>query len=378
MKVLYVYPGKLSSHGLDLVARQHLQAFAESSWPVECLARGRADFAGVQSRVMRYTPANLISFLPAALYYGAQHRFFDQSAAHVFHPQRHHLVVAFEGAAETVFRQALRAGVPTALICPMGHALSRHRNNHPSWPAISLQRLLDEYTHANRIFVRSPRAAETFLTQGFSPNRLVVVPGGVDANLFYPTERSPDGPFRLLFCGRLSERKGIRQVIQAWKTAALPPGSAELWLAGAEPNEIRPWLDQVSSPDIRRLGFVQDVAGLMRQCDAQILLSDAEGMPKSLVEGACSGLATLATPETGFPIREGVTGWTVPRENIPQVAQAIQKLASNRNLTKHMGQEARREALALYTWPAFRRTFIAGLRPLLADNSSNSASTVSG
>jgi glycosyltransferase involved in cell wall biosynthesis len=368
MSVLYVYPGKLRGHGLDLVVRQHLRAFTEAGISVECLARGAVDLPGVVCRTLRHTPANALSFLPAAYYYGAQSRFFGAWAERALDPGRHRMVVAFEGTAERVFLKARVCAVATALVCPMGHVREGAEPQERAWPSIGPRRLESEYEAADRILVRSPRAAETFTARGLERERVVVVPGGVDETLFYPGAERTEGPFRLLFCGRLSERKGIRQVIEAWKVAALPTGTAELWLVGAEPNELKGWLDAGCGPNVRRFGFVKDVAAMMRQCDAQILLSEAEGMPKSLVEGACSGLATLATPEAGFPVRDGVTGWTVARHDVCGVAEAIRKLAEDRELTRRLGAEARREALEHYTWPAFRRAFIAGLRPLLPDN----------
>jgi glycosyltransferase involved in cell wall biosynthesis len=368
MSVLYVYPGKLRGHGLDLVARQHLRAFSEAGISVECLARGAVDLPGVVSRTLRYTPANAISFLPAAYYYGAQSRFFGAWAERVLDPAHHRLVVAFEGSAERVFLKARGSAVATALICPLGHIRQGEATRERAWPSIGPRRLEAEYHAADRIIVRSPRAADTFTVRGVGQDRMVVVPGGVDETLFYPSEERTGEPFRLLFCGRLSERKGIRQVIEAWKLAGLPAGTAELWLVGAEPNELKQWLDMNCGPNVHRMGFVKDVAAVMRRCDAQILLSEAEGMPKSLVEGACSGLATLATPETGFPVRDGVTGWTVGRHDVRGVAEAIRRLAQDRELTRRQGAEARRDVLKHYTWSAFRRAFIAGLRPLLPDN----------
>lgn len=365
MSVLYIYPGKMRGHGLDLVARQHLQALSEAGIEVECLARGAASMPGLTPRVLRHTPANALSFLPAAYYYGAQSRFFGAWARRLLDPGRHRLVIAFEGAAEGVFRRAHDCGLATALICPMGHAAEFGSRKELVWPAIGEARLKAEYAAADRILVRSQRAAETFTQRGIGVERMVVVPGGVDEETFHPAEVRAPGPFRLLFCGRLSERKGIRQVVEAWKKAALPPEQAELWLAGSEPNEMKAWLDAACGPGMVRLGFVSDVASVMRQCDAQILLSEAEGMPKSLVEGACSGLATITTREAGFPVRDGVTGWTVRREDCGGTARVICQMADDVEAVRRMGASARQDALQNYTWDAFRKAFRKGLLPLL-------------
>jgi len=364
MSVLYIYPGKMRGNGLDLVARQHLQALSEAGVKVECLARGAVSMPGITCRFLRHTPANALSFLPAAYYYGAQSRFFGAWACRLLDPGRHRLVVAFEGAAGRVFRRARASGVATALICPMGHVGASGSRAELAWPAIGEERLEEEYAAADRILVRSRRAAETFIQRGVREERMVVVPGGVDEEAFHPAQVRTPGPFRLLFCGRLSERKGIRQVVAAWKEAALSPEQAELWLAGSEPNEMKAWLDAACGAGVVRLGFVNDVASVMRQCDAQILLSEAEGMPKSLVEGACSGLATITTSEAGFPVQDGVTGWTVRREDSGGTARVIRQMADDVEAVRRMGASARQEALRHYTWAAFRKAFREGLLPL--------------
>ena len=75
-KVLYIYEGKLTRHGIDAVVRQQLQALGELGLHVDLVSRGNPRMPGVTFLGMKWTPANALSWLPRSIYYPAQKRFF--------------------------------------------------------------------------------------------------------------------------------------------------------------------------------------------------------------------------------------------------------------------------------------------------------------
>ncbi len=91
-----------------------------------------------------------------------------------------------------------------------------------------------------------------------------------------------------------------------------------------------------------------DMPELYAAMDIHVLPSYREGFPRSLIEGAATGLPQVATNirgcrqavsdgVTGFLVEPGFAGW-------PELASRIEELLGNEGLRKKMGQKARQLA----------------------------------
>jgi glycosyltransferase involved in cell wall biosynthesis len=73
--------------------------------------------------------------------------------------------------------------------------------------------------HADHVLVNSDFVKQTFLHQGWDPERVHVIYQGVDRRFFEALpERDPapaEGPLRLAFAGRFERRKGVDQLVSA-------------------------------------------------------------------------------------------------------------------------------------------------------------------
>ena len=108
-----------------------------------------------------------------------------------------------------------------------------------------VERELMEYQEADYISIPSHYVKETFLQQGIPAAKLIQTPYGVDLSNFHPVPKQ-DKIFRIIHCGRLSIRKGVPYLLQAFSELRLK--DAELWLIGSITDEIKPFLRQFSSP----------------------------------------------------------------------------------------------------------------------------------
>ena len=185
---------------------------------------------------------------------------------------------------------------------------------------------------------------------------------GVDADIYKPSLEKRTNVFRLVFCGRVGERKGIRQVVEAWKCAAL--ANAELLVIGQIDDDVADLVEQTRESNIRWMGFRTDLPELLPTCHAQILLSRNEGMAKSLLEGAACGLATIATSDCGFPLENEINGFLVERSDPAGVADLLKRLQENPALCQEIGANGRRTVLEGYSWTAFRKRFASALELL--------------
>lgn len=172
-------------------------------------------------------------------------------------------------------------------------------------------------------------------------------------------DERPEKLFRVIFLGRVCERKGIFQLLEAWQKAAL--SSAELWIVGSIAKEIEKEVRHSADSTVTFWGHHEHPEKYLKQCHVQVLPSRNEGMAKSLVEGAACGLVTLATRETGFPIQEGVTGFVIKRNDTEAIAVRLHELAENPQRCRSMGRAASEYVKNNLSWEMFHSGFIAAI-----------------
>jgi glycosyltransferase involved in cell wall biosynthesis len=99
------------------------------------------------------------------------------------------------------------------------------------------------------------------------------------------------------------------------------------------------------------LGYVESTAGVLSISDLYVHTGLNEGFPLSIVEAMIQGRAIIAVDQGGIPevIFDGVTGLLTGIDS-KELADAILKLAENRELAKELGGNAKKVALAELTW----------------------------
>jgi glycosyltransferase involved in cell wall biosynthesis len=147
------------------------------------------------------------------------------------------------------------------------------------------------------------------LEQGFPAAKILVHYNGVNIEAFQPDESIPREPL-VLFVGRLTEKKGCEDLIQAMSQVQAVIPDCELVLIGDGP--LKPKLEALASQILRRYRFL----GLQSQAEvknwmnrASVLAApsitaadgDAEGLPNVVVEAQAMGLPVVATNHAGIP-----------------------------------------------------------------------------
>lgn len=361
-RILYVTAGKLEGSGIDAVCRLQIEALRSAGHEVHLVSRS-PDFPTDQRTVVGRGPWGLLSWLPNRTYSSALKRRADAIAAPLVRSHLPDLVITWSKQALRTLDAARDLGIPGVLNCGNLHCDAYPAAEPRRWPAFSKWELRTEYELARRVLATSERARLSFVEHGIPAEKTAAIARGVDTRRFHPPEQRDPTPFRLLFCGRLSERKGIRQLLETWTRASLP--NAELWLVGDLPRESESLRNEYPDPSIRWWGFQQDVAPLMRQCHAQISLSRDEGMAKSLLEGAACGLATLATHATGFPMRDGENGWTIRQDDTEGTAALLRELAGQPGEVGRRGLAGSADIRKDFSESSFQARFLEALSPWL-------------
>ena len=93
-----------------------------------------------------------------------------------------------------------------------------------------IEREEQEYALADKIFVPSKYAAQTFVDRGIAADKIIVNGMGVDFEMFQaPSSRSLDRMPRIVFAGGVGIRKGVPWLLEAFKRLS---SKAELHLIG--------------------------------------------------------------------------------------------------------------------------------------------------
>ncbi len=211
----------------------------------------------------------------------------------------------------------------------------------------------------SRVVLQNPDDAEVMTRQRLVPaDRIRVIrSSGVNTTRFVPPPRDAEPErLRVLLAARLLWEKGVGEYVEAARMLRAQGRAIDFLLAGTpDPGnprsvkqaEVEAWAREGA---VQWLGHVEDMPALMRSADVMVLPSYyREGVPKSLIEGAASGLALITTNLPGCceVVREhGVDGLHVEPRNAAQLAERIALLDQDRALLRRLGERARQRALA--------------------------------
>jgi len=129
----------------------------------------------------------------------------------------------------------------------------------------------------------------------------------------------------------------------------LPRVTLVLVGAGAEEDRIRRLaLELGLQGRVIFTGFLENPARVFPALDLYVAASQKEGLPLSLVEAMCAGLAVVATDVPGHRdvVIHGKTGLLVPPNDSAALADAIAELGADPARRSAMGEAGRRRAVA--------------------------------
>ncbi len=228
---------------------------------------------------------------------------------------------------------------------------------------------------AGRVLVTSPTYAATSPNLRRIPERLAIVPLGVDTERFRPPRAPPaPHPTTLLFVGRMRHYKGVDVLLRA--LPALPQ-DVRLLLVGDGPKRAE-WEAMSASLNLHeRVAFLGDVPegslpSLYRDADVFVLpaTTRAESFGTVLVEAMASGLPCITTEVgsgTSYVVEHNVTGFVVPPRSPETLADVLNRLVADPALCARMGAAGRERAVRLFRFEDMLARVEAVYREALAD-----------
>lgn len=230
-----------------------------------------------------------------------------------------------------------------------GADLTRQLLRHP--------RIYERLFEVGDLFLPVSRTfAQRLVEAGCDPGKVVVHHSGIECDRFPFQERrlAPGETARLLFVGRLTEKKGVRYAVEA--LARVVNGGHDVTLTLVGDGEERERIErQVDGLGLRQRVQVtgqqdqKEVISHLRRSHLLIAPSvtasdgDQEGIPNVLKEAMATGIPVLATSHSGIPelVEDGVSGHLVEERNVDALAAGLVRLLESPETWPEMGRAGR-------------------------------------
>ncbi len=208
---------------------------------------------------------------------------------------------------------------------------------------------------ADRIIAVSEAIRKALTTRGASaPGRVHVIPSGVEWQRF-PADpgTTPDGR-TVIFTGNLAPYQGVNLMLEAF--ARLHARRADVRLMIVTDSSFTPFeplaqqLGVLAAVDLRRATFAQQPALLAAATVAVNPRIQCDGIPQKLLNYMAAGLPIATFESSSGPLRHEVTGLRVPDGDTAAMADALERLLTDRALARTLGDAARDQARREFSW----------------------------
>lgn len=206
------------------------------------------------------------------------------------------------------------------------------------------------YSQLDTVYVNSEDYRKSWTARGISPEKIKILPRGLDTSLFSPARRDPGfwssrglrpGESAMLYVGRVSKEKNLDTLVSATRALAEKKIPARPIIVGDGPylKELRNLI-----PDAIFTGYLRggDLATAYASADFFAFPSTTDTFGNVILEAQACGLPVIVS-DIGGPrdlVREGVDGFITRALDASELADRAAKLASDPSLRSRMGAAA--------------------------------------
>ena len=262
------------------------------------------------------------------------------------------------------FHEPLMPALPMTMLrmSPTANVGTFHAFSHSNVGYYYGRPLLKPYlAHLHRAMAVS-EPARAFVSRYFPDFPMRVVPNGIDLNIYKPglppIRHLRDDNLNILFVGRLEKRKGLGDLLRAYRGIVERVPRSRLIIVGDGPlrGRMESYVARHRLPNVVMAGYVPDSVKPRYYSSADIFCAPATGAESFgivLLEALASGLPVVATEVPGYMsvLEPGQDSITVQPNNWRELAASLVILARDAELRERLAgyavQKARR-----YSWDA--------------------------
>ena len=203
----------------------------------------------------------------------------------------------------------------------------------------------------------SPEICRELISIGIAPEKIQVIPNGIDVDRFHPIPYEeklwlrrrlalPVEKKLFIFVGRLAATKGLPMLLEAWKELASSRQDVHLLLVGSGRDsfdDCEPVLKafvktHTLESNVSFTGDVRNVHEYLQTSDVFLLPSEYEGFSLALGEALACGLPVIATRVGAAPelIQDGKNGILINPRDRESLLIAMEKFLTYEKLWKEM------------------------------------------
>jgi colanic acid/amylovoran biosynthesis glycosyltransferase len=205
--------------------------------------------------------------------------------------------------------------------------------------------------------------AQKILEAGCPASKIKIQHLGVCPEIYQNLELAKEkDKIVILFCGRFTEKKGIRYALEAFSRIVHKYSQLEMKLVGSGED------DETISEKIRELKIegkvklmgvlpFKELVKELRNADIfihpSVTASDGDsegGAPTILMEASAAGLPIVSTRHADIPevVLHGQTGFLAEERNVEQLIHSLEVLINDPLLRKTMGDQGRQHIIENY------------------------------
>jgi glycosyltransferase involved in cell wall biosynthesis len=242
---------------------------------------------------------------------------------------------------------ARRSGVPR-VVSPRG-MLSPWSRRHRRWKKLLAWALYARRDLAGAAVIHATSELELQELRDLGVTQpIAVIANGVDPPATQQLGADARKPPYVLFMSRIHEKKGVRELLEAWQRAA--QGEWELVLAGPDEQGL---MNRLTLPrNVRYVGMVDGdaKAQLLAEASLFVLPSYSENFGVVVAEALMAKVPVIATRGTPWRLLEQeACGWWISIEQLTAALQAA--MTTPFDELRAMGRRGRCAAESRFGWP---------------------------
>jgi glycosyltransferase involved in cell wall biosynthesis len=226
-----------------------------------------------------------------------------------------------------------------------------------------------EYETAEFITVPSTFAKKSFLSRGFSAEKIFVNNFGA-GSYFKPTGQK-NAKFTVLYLGAVTVQKGVVHLFRALQLLKIPIDAFEVWFIGRISDEMKAQIAKYQKENWRFFGHVDHyaLAGKISACSVMVQPSIQEGLSMVIPQAMSCGVPVIASTNTGGEdiIEDRKSGFIVPIRSPESIAERITLLFESPEALHEMQDKALKKIVNFGSWEDYGRRYSDFIKQVTKD-----------